>query len=205
MKQTQAIILVIGIIILGTVGAVIFFQKDLAKVASKNGPDATKAAQDLRPKARNIENNSRLVRVQSVVKGYKATIENEAFLVQTLESEHLFGRTFLYSKKYNSTTGKKPINEIHLLVRDSVQQTIPDFSDNMYVYLYEGVILVNAVVTPKQLEEKGIEDTLLKNFIGAILVTEFPDLTVSEVTSKVSKIFSTLMKESDIYIRITKQ
>ena len=139
----------------------------------------------------------------SKIPGYTVAIENERDLIEIIQTNHIYGRTFIHNNV--QTTGDRPLENITFLLTDERPDKEPEFGTSDYVYLSKGTMQFNFVITPEELSNPEFGNEILRKLVAYSYRLSYPNATESEVEEAVDKAYNALLEKNPDYFVITKK
>lgn len=198
MQGNRAIILLLGAILVIVAGLVfLLYRQNIFNVIQNpevgqqgTGPNSPTPGQN------------RYIVGASQINGYAVTVNNEADLINAIQTNHIFGRTFIYNG--TQTTGEPTLETITFLLTDKRPDKEPEFGTADYVYLAQGTIQFNFYVTPDELSDPEFGNTILRKILTYTYELSYPDASSEEVSEAVDTVYNSLTENSREYITIEK-
>lgn len=194
MNTKIVVVLVLGIILLG-LGALFLIQRNAPKNSSQN---------DVSNSGPNIPGEPRRFLIgRSTVSGYTVTIINEQELIDAIQSNNIFGRTFIYLD--DQTTGDRPLENIAFQISENPPAVGVEYEGSDYVQLVSGGIIFTFVVSPDDLSSAELGNEFLRKIIEYPYRLSFPNAADSEVEEAVNRVYDSLLEKNDSYIVIKQE
>ena len=191
MNTKLTLALVLGIIVLG-VGALFLIQRNAPENSSQNN------AENSGP---NIPDEPRkFVIGHTDIPGYTVAVLNEIDLVDIIQTNNIFGRTYIYID--SQTTGDRPLENITFLLTEQRPEKEAEFGTSDYIFLAPGIMQFNFVVSAEDLLNPDLGNEILRKLIDYSYRLSYPSAVESEVEVAVERTYSELLEKNSEYIII---